>query len=136
MRRRSAEQGVVENRVADVAGGDGGAIGEWLGGREIFALPKHQPMSAVVRGGTEEPWENDASGDRALDRGGRIAGPREVKIVNEKGAGRCGPNQVRGHLRGATSGRPNGRVQGGVGYAAIRAKVLEARGSHFLRVGD
>ena len=77
---------VVEHGVADVAGGESGAVRQRKRRREIVAQAKDQPMRAIVRRRTEETRHNHACGHRAAHFRVRVAGQREVHVVDDEAA--------------------------------------------------
>jgi len=131
-----AKARVVEDRVADVAGGEGGAVGEGRSGREVFAEAENQAMRAVVVGGTEEAWDDDLRGDGAADLGVSAAGEREVEVVHDKGARGGGGDDARRETRSVGGGMTQGHEQFGVGAVVVGLKPLVDFGGEILRERD
>ena len=135
-RGSAAEAGVVEDRVTDVAGGEGGAVGERGSGREVLAETEDEAMRAVVVGRTEEPGHDDLRGDGATDFGRGGAGQWKVEVVHDKGARGRGGDEARRKARSVGGGMTQGHEQFGVGDVVVGFKPLVDFGGEILRERD
>jgi len=122
--------------VADLAGVEGGAVGERAGGREIFAETENEAVRAIVVGGTEETGNDDARGDGAPDGRVGAAAEGEVDVVNDEAVARGGGEEFGAEARGVGGGNFEGGVELGVGRVVVGLEAVVELGGEVLRECD
>lgn len=84
------EGGVVQDGVADMAGGDGSAVGKGVGRGLILTAVEGEVVVTVSIGRTEQTGNLDAGRNGATELAMEGAGKREIDVVHDPSGGGLG----------------------------------------------
>ena len=131
-----AELGVIEDRVADVAGGEGGAVGERVRGGYILAEFEDEAVGAVVGLRAEESGDHDAGWDGAVKFAIGFTRIRKIEVVHDEAAFGGGIDEFGNEPGGVGSGGAQRGENFGRGVSAVEADLFELFEGEILRARD